>query len=831
MKFLPGRWRPSLITYAFSSIIFLTSFFPGFSQAALMDLRLLVITTGTPAEDAGLDLIDDILNEVGVKYDILDSKRQTLTADKLQSGDRAFYNGVILTNSELYIPDVGSGFTLEEWQLLHQFERMFSIRESVISGFPATNPSLDLDYGMTDIVGVSNVAAKWLAPAGQKEFFEYVNTTNPINIREFAFAAAPRLDSTAPQITPLLTIGGDTKKTLISILRYADGREVLLSTISNAWFLLYSQILGYEFFNFATKGVFVGARQVFLEAHIDDLFVASALWNPDTNQTSELTTYRMTGSDVSNTVTQQNQLRTRHPRAKSFKLDFAFNGHGATVSNTTQTVNALADTFLAPQSPRSNEGSKSTGKIDSEDGRRLLLQFPLPEQDSTLAGKAELILTTDLDDDEQEGSVLVCPLTAAWQERNVRSGANWNRRLGNLNWQQSGGDYDAANCLQFAVKNERQAKFNITPIVNLWLKDTLPNNGLIVIAEQGGIEITTRENRDGQKQPALTVTATQTTTDDLTPAIVANKSAFRFINHTYTHNDMDVSAPTHYEDARFEITQNRVVWDQLGLPERKLNDPVLITGNHSGLADDNGTELNAADDISYPQGKNNEFLQAAQDVGVRFVASDSSQPNQNVESFIPGFNIMLLPRWPTAVFYNVTNPDELTDEYNYIFRERHIEAGQDPCTIPSAICQPRNYAEILDAEADTALRHILTYRMWPHYFHQANLRNYNGAGATLMFDWLEAVTKRYDQHLKLPLMSLPYYEIGKRTRERFLARDVPVIATLDTIANKVTISAQRSATVWLTGIEGGQLYGGQRLRKLVIGPTAQTLTVNRALTE
>ena len=56
----------------------------------------------------------------------------------------------------------------------------------------------------------------------------------------------------------------------------------------------------------------------------------------------------------------------------------------------------------------------------------------------------------------------------------------------------------------------------------------------------------------------------------------------------------------------------------------------------------------------------------------------------------------------------------------------------------------RDYAGILKAEVDSALRHILSYRPWPFFFHQANLKNY-GAGKTLQFDWLNAVVGEYEE--------------------------------------------------------------------------------------
>ena len=67
-------------------------------------------------------------------------------------------------------------------------------------------------------------------------------------------------------------------------------------------------------------------------------------------------------------------------------------------------------------------------------------------------------------------------------------------------------------------------------------------------------------------------------TEDLVAAVVANKANFRFINHTFTHADMDkapvpANAPCDYATftsiaaIQAEITRNRTVWGLLGLPE------------------------------------------------------------------------------------------------------------------------------------------------------------------------------------------------------------------------------------------------------------------------
>ena len=533
-----------------------------------------------------------------------------------------------------------------------------------------------------------------------KEVFEYVNVTNPFPITDFAFAANPRNDTTTlrdgskPNVVPLLkTQNGEA---LVSIVRYTmpnqtvPVREVMISTITNATFLIHSKVLAYEFINWVTQGVFVGARFVHMATHLDDLFLANNIWNPDLNNNDPATTYRLNSADIANAVSKQLAFRAAHPVAGAYKLDLAFNGSGAVV--------------------------------------------------------------------DPAAALLVANLA-----------------------------------------------------------------------------------------------------DGLVAAVMANKANFRFINHTFTHLDMDkapVPANAHCDYPTFttlaaikaEITKNRTVWGLLGLPEKSDNNRVLVSGNHSGLKDRKCTDEIAmhpemfdvqSDDLAFDQGGANPlFLQAAANLGVEYLASDSSQRGQNVEQYISQYDDgstqdrVMLPRWPTNIFYNVINPTQLVDEYNYIFNGRYVNAGQDPCQIPGAICAPRDYPQILVAEADAALRHMLTFNKWPHYFHQTNLAKYDASGNTLQFDWLNAVFAEYERVFKLPVKNYPYYLIGDQTEERLHYKSAIVQATWDRTTNKVTLTANKAVpNLIVTGLNGGDLYGGQFIRKVNVNGTPQAIVVNRALTQ
>ena len=169
---------------------------PAFADNAVK-LRVLVITTGNEMQDPGLAYIKPVLEEMGVSYDLLNAGTQDLTATMLSSsligngcgvevvGCVGSYNGIILTDSGLV-----SNFTPSEWDVLHDYEKNFHVREAVLSGWPGTywDPSppwgIYLDYGLTYSSSPSvPYNAQWAVPvANSKAVFEYVNQVNPLPI-------------------------------------------------------------------------------------------------------------------------------------------------------------------------------------------------------------------------------------------------------------------------------------------------------------------------------------------------------------------------------------------------------------------------------------------------------------------------------------------------------------------------------------------------------------------------------------------------------------------------------------------------------------------------
>lgn len=789
-----------------------------FSQTLLaktVNLKLLVIASGTPAQDYGLDYIDDVLDEMGVPYEVLDASKQDLTDETLVTDGVGNYSGVILTDTFLYYTGEGnylnSALTLEEWQTLHNYEREFNVRESVLSGDPVSGEyyrqNYDLDYGMdaTQTIAGTSFTATWESATNETGLYSYVNTTTPLAISDYALATQASNDPQGPSVLPLLT-DSETGKILVSELTYTDGRKVLLSTISNASYLFYSQILNYEFINYASQGVFIGSRQIHLSAHVDDLFASVELWDPETNTNHETNEYRNSAESIHNIVAAQTLFNAENENFSDFKLDMAFNGgYAQAPTSGNASLVSSKDTSISSSYKSKNTSTKSVINVRKSwfGHERSLLSFELNKTDIVSQATLNLSTVKTWFNYFYRGKGQVCLITSNWDNT-----ANWKKSNAQSSWLKQGGDYNQQACVSYK-ENWGSITVDVSPLVSAWQASEINEFGLIFIAGNAATTQLYTKEASSALQPQLDVELSGSS-DELTQAVIDTKDSFRFLNHTLTHRDMYTSSGATYDIAYTEIAENLDVWQALGLPGFDRESKTLVTGNHSGLEDTESSNAESPVYTPFPDGLNTELMEAVTDLGIEYFASDSSRVNQAVESYIPGTNILMLPRYPTQLYYNVTTPESLVDEYNYIYHDSYVERGIDPCSEPAAVCTPKTYQEVLEFEANRTLLHMLTYKAWPHYFHVTNLENY-GNGATLQFDWLKAVAKKYNEYIKLPVKNLDFYAIGEQTKNKLNVRLANVTGYWDKETGTVSISANDNVKVSVTGIQSGELYGDQKI--------------------
>jgi hypothetical protein len=268
--------------------------------------------------------------------------------------------------------------------------------------------------------------------------------------------------------------------------------------------------------------------------------------------------------------------------------------------------------------------------------------------------------------------------------------------------------------------------------------------------------------------------------DTLTPTVTTLQNNFFWVNHTFTHANLDAIS---YADATSEITLNNAIPTQFGL--NRFSRQNLVQPDVSGLG-------------------NADFLRAARDAGVRYLISDTSRPGQDNPTPNTGRwsfsqpQIFVIPRRANNLFFNVATPADWAAEYNCIYRSFW---GRD-LTIN----------EILDLESQTLMSYLLRGELDPWMFHQANLVAYDGT-RSLLSDLLDRTFAKYNTYTTLPVVSVNMNTLGSRMANRTTLRAAGIDASIQPGVG-IVLKAPVAMTVPITGVRVGDdddsdSYGGE----------------------
>ncbi|MEZ4606772.1 MAG: Ig domain-containing protein [Deinococcales bacterium] len=315
---------------------------------------------------------------------------------------------------------------------------------------------------------------------------------------------------------------------------------------------------------------------------------------------------------------------------------------------------------------------------------------------------------------------------------------------------------------------------------------------------------------------------------------------FDWVSHTYTHATMD---PLDYATSYYEFNENIKFANQVGL---NFSANSLVTGQHSGLgyffisegqAQGLTCQYDQVPGDAYCQfgleHSNANMLKAAKDLGIKYLAANRGWLSHTAECDTCGIvhplepSIMLIPRWPTNVFYNVTNPSEALSEFNHFYGPNGIiRDGNGNVFFNHEL----NYEEYLDFESNMALYHVLTFSPYPHFFHQDNLREYS-PGRSLIYDWSEALLAKYDRYFALPILNLKWPDMAALVEEHTGFHESGVSGVWYRDTNQVRLTSPKAATIFATGIglTGAHWnYGNVKVAKqrLAAGETISAAVVN-----
>jgi hypothetical protein len=274
-----------------------------------------------------------------------------------------------------------------------------------------------------------------------------------------------------------------------------------------------------------------------------------------------------------------------------------------------------------------------------------------------------------------------------------------------------------------------------------------------------------------------------TNTDPLTTAFLANRSQFWWINHTFTHPNLDAVSLGTLTD---EISRN-IQW---GAANALPMDPTeLVTGEHSGL-------------------HNPSMPSALSSTGIRWIAADNSR-EPTPYAIGPATTV---PRYPSNVYYNVATRAEQLDEYNYVYLPPSLGGKCVASSTNTCRTAPATWTEYVNSEADIMFRHLMGNDARPHFAHQSNLVSEVAGEPGVLYDVVDAMLTRYRTYFKPELVQLKQKAIGEQIqRQAKWQQDLDagrVTAYLQD--GQVHVTTTATMEVPITGTPEGALYGGER---------------------
>ena len=193
---------------------------------------------------------------------------------------------------------------------------------------------------------------------------------------------------------------------------------------------------------------------------------------------------------------------------------------------------------------------------------------------------------------------------------------------------------------------------------------------------------------------------------------------------------------------------------------------------------------------------------------------DNPSPNAGIYNPLQP-QILMIPRRPTNLFYNVSTPDQWMAEYNDIYRSFW---GRD-----------LSYAEILDNESDVLAQYLLKGENDPWMFHQPDMRalrlGAEPARRSARPD-VHEVREPRDDAADLAADG----RSGRRVADRMRYNASGASGTVDPNANTVTVHVSNAAMVPVTGACGGssEFYAGQPIASVTLpAGGSTTLSLSR----
>lgn len=309
--------------------------FQAFSdQNVSVNMRILIISPKAESQDSpNLEIAKDILRGFQIPFDTLilaNNKGQLYNSGRLnlETTDKAGkYYGIIFTDQNLIVKTKNSQFPgLNSGQLsqLSEYERKYNVRRISLNSDPALLPGLST-------VGAAGDASDTLL---LNQDFAKLDSSLPRNLEvslNYSWHSKARINNNYAHKAFAYYgnyVSGEVGRAVAAtVFKINDGREQLHLFYSQGKEQASTYALAPAWISWLTRGTFLGKRRVYLNVHIDDLFL-----DTDMNTTSKspysYKKYRMSAYDLEHFANQRSSEIKELTYNPEYRIEYAFNGQG-----------------------------------------------------------------------------------------------------------------------------------------------------------------------------------------------------------------------------------------------------------------------------------------------------------------------------------------------------------------------------------------------------------------------------------------------------------------------------------------------------------------------
>jgi hypothetical protein len=266
------------------------------------------------------------LNAYGIPYQVVLVPKAGITLPSLNSSSTAGNYGGIIVMSEVgydYSSGWSSAITPTQWQTLYNYQTTFGVRMVRLDVFPSE------DFGVKtaiDGAGCCDAGVEQLVSFTDITGFRTANLKSGAGVTTadlWHYPATITNATTTKQIAKFAPGGPFTRDTTAAVINTFGSRQQMVWFIGWAteWSFT-SNFLMHAHIHWMTRGLFIGRRRIYFSAQVDDMLLATNLYDPSG------TKFRVRVSDLNAHVTWQTSLNNRLPSGSSFFLEIGYNGNG-----------------------------------------------------------------------------------------------------------------------------------------------------------------------------------------------------------------------------------------------------------------------------------------------------------------------------------------------------------------------------------------------------------------------------------------------------------------------------------------------------------------------